>query len=107
MQLLRFGCVLWLAGCGTFASAQGLQYPPFTKWYQNPLGFEPVNLHTSSAIILPAGAALIGLLLSKKDSTLRNRFSVFMEGEVPGGIFRHIPRCTRPMWGWYSRPGVG
>ncbi|MGA0557511.1 acyloxyacyl hydrolase [Larkinella sp. VNQ87] len=87
MKILRFGCLLWLVGCSTFASAQGLKYPPFTKWYQNPLGFEPINLHTSSAIILPAGAALIGLLLTKKDTTLRNRFSVFAEGGSSWGYF--------------------
>lgn len=55
------------------------QYPPFTKWYQNPLGFKPLNLHTSNGIIIPAVVATGILLLTKKDTSIANRFSVFTE----------------------------
>lgn len=51
------------------------EYPPFTKWYQNPLGFQPLNLHTSAGIILPALAATACLLLTDKDTSIVNKFS--------------------------------
>lgn len=63
------------------------QYPPFTKWYQNPLGFNPVNLHTSSGIILPAVAATAVLLLSRNDKTLSNRFSCYDDLGVSYGYY--------------------
>jgi hypothetical protein len=34
-------------------TAQSQSYPPFTKWYQNPLGLKPIELHTSNAILIP------------------------------------------------------
>lgn len=53
------------------------QYPPFTKWYQNPLGFNPVNLHTANGIIIPAVAATAVLLLTKNDKFVTNKFSYY------------------------------
>ena len=53
------------------------QYPPFTKWYQNPLGFKPVSLHTANGIIIPAVAATAILLLTKNDKTSADRYSYY------------------------------
>lgn len=53
------------------------QYPPFTDWYENPLGFKPVNLHTANGIIIPAVAATAILLLAKNDKTIANRISYY------------------------------
>ncbi len=63
------------------------QYPPFTKWYQNPLGFKPVNLHTASGIIIPAVAATAILLLTKNDQTLTGRFSYYDDLGVSYGYY--------------------
>lgn len=63
------------------------QYPPFTKWHQNPLGFKPVNLHTSNGIIIPAIAATAILLLTKHDNTLPNKFSYYDEIGVSFGYY--------------------
>lgn len=50
--------------------AQSQNYPPFTKWYQNPLGLKPVELHTSNAILIPGIAVgIIKLLDHYKRST--------------------------------------
>ncbi|NUM70840.1 MAG: acyloxyacyl hydrolase [Ignavibacteriaceae bacterium] len=48
-------------------------------WYNNPLGFEPLKLHTSMGILLPAAAAGIVLLLTGKDSSASGKLSVFNE----------------------------
>ena len=63
------------------------QYPPFTKWYQNPLGFKPVNLHTANGIIIPAVAATAILLLTKKDKTIANRISYYDDIGVSYGYY--------------------
>lgn len=55
------------------------QYPAFTKWYQNPLGFKPLNLHTVNGILIPAAVATGILLLTKKDTSIADKFSVFTE----------------------------
>lgn len=63
------------------------QYPPFTKWYQNPLGFKPVNLHTANGIIFPAVAATAILLLTKNDNTSAFKFSYFDDIGVSYGYY--------------------
>lgn len=61
------------------------QYPVGDKWYQNPLGFKPVELHTNMGFIIPAVVVASGLLLTAKDSTLTNRLSVYTEGGITFG----------------------
>lgn len=61
------------------------QYPFGDKWYQNPLGFKPVELHTNMGFIIPAVVVAGGLLLTAKDSTLNNRLSVYTEGGITFG----------------------
>jgi len=63
------------------------QYPPFTKWYQNPLGFKPVNLHTANGIIIPAVAATAILLLTKNGKTSAYRFSYYDDIGVSYGYY--------------------
>lgn len=48
-------------------TAQG--WPPDEQWYENPLGFEPLSLHTRNGFLLPAIAVGIGLLVTDIDST--------------------------------------
>ncbi|MBK9271425.1 MAG: acyloxyacyl hydrolase [Saprospiraceae bacterium] len=48
-------------------------------WYNNPLGFEPLKLHTSMGFIVPSVAVGTCLLLTKKDSTLKRRLSIYNE----------------------------
>jgi len=61
------------------------QYWEGDHWYDNPLGFEPVKLHTSMGFILPALAVGATLLLTEKDTTLKNRISVYNESGVSWG----------------------
>lgn len=64
--------------CGILRTAVA-QYPVDDKWYQNPLGFSPLNLHTSMGFIVPATITGAALLLTKRDTTLLNRCSVYSE----------------------------
>lgn len=60
------------------AKAQNL-YPYGDRWYQNPLGIKPLELHTSMGFIVPAVAVGACLLLTEKDTALTRRFSVYNE----------------------------
>lgn len=61
------------------------QYWIGDHWYDNPLGFEPVKLHTSMSFILPAIAVGATLLLTEKDTTLKNKVSIFNESGFSWG----------------------
>lgn len=61
--------------------------PPFTKWYQNPLGVSPLALHTGNGLIVPAIAAGAILIFTKKDSTLINRLTVFDDAGYTKGYY--------------------
>lgn len=55
------------------------QYPIGDKWYNNPLGFKPLELHAGMGFLAPAVAVGAIVLLTKKDSSLRHRLSVYNE----------------------------
>lgn len=61
--------------------------PPFTKWYQNPLGVSPISLHTGNGIYLPAIAATAILIFTKKDTTLKKRISYYYDIGVSYGYY--------------------
>ncbi|MFP9100594.1 acyloxyacyl hydrolase [Flavobacterium sp. RHBU_24] len=61
------------------------QYAVEDTWYNNPLGFEPVKLHTSMGFLLPAVAVGTCLLLTKKDTTLARRISFYNETGMSWG----------------------
>ncbi len=66
------------------------EFPALTDWYENPLGFHPLNLHTSNGILIPAIAATACLLLTKKDSILINKISFYSDNGISHGYF--VPR---------------
>lgn len=51
------------------------QYAIGDHWYDNPLGFEPLNLHTSMGFFVPAVAVGTCLLLTKKNPGLQQKLS--------------------------------
>lgn len=61
--------------------------PPFTKWYQNPLGVSPVSLHTGNGIFLPAIAATAILIFTQRDTTLSDRISYYGDVGVSYGYY--------------------
>lgn len=54
-------------------------------WYNNPLGFEPVKMHTSMGFLIPAAAVGVCLWATRKDTTLRHRISVYQESGFSWG----------------------
>jgi len=54
-------------------------------WYENPLGFEPLNLHTSMGAIVPAAVVVTCLLLTKKRPDLTDRLSIYNETGLSWG----------------------
>ncbi len=60
-------------------------YPIGDKWYENPLGFEPIKLHTSMGLIVPSAIAGACLLFTEKDSTLQNKISIYNENGFSWG----------------------
>jgi hypothetical protein len=66
-----------------FLSAQTFSYGD--HWYDNPLGFSPVKLHTSNGFFIPALAVAACLLLTEKDTALANRISYYDETGISWG----------------------
>ncbi|SFF21923.1 acyloxyacyl hydrolase [Thermoflexibacter ruber] len=80
-------CILLIKnGFGQVNNSFG-SLPPFTKWYQNPLGVSPIALHTGNGIILPAIAATAILIFTKKDNALTNRISYYDDFGVSYGYY--------------------
>lgn len=61
------------------------QFPYGDRWYQNPLGFKPVEMHAAMGFILPAVAVGTSLLLTQRDTTLAKRLSVYNESGFSWG----------------------
>lgn len=60
-------------------------YPPFTKWYQDPLGLKPLELSTAFGIVWSSAAIATSLLFTKKDTTLQKRISMYFETGLSSG----------------------
>lgn len=71
-------CILAILIALAFGQAKA-QYAYGDNWYHNPLGFAPLNLHTSMGFIIPAVAAGTCLLLTKKDTSLHHKLSMYSE----------------------------
>src|SRR4030095_7040689 len=65
----------------TTARSQSSQiYPPFTKWYQDPLGLKPIQLSTAFGFVVGSVNAAACLLLTKNDSAFEKKLSPYWEG---------------------------
>lgn len=97
-----------MAGIGRAGSSHA-QFPAQDRWYQNPLGFKPLNLHTSMGFVVPAVIAGTALLISKKNSSLQNRLSIYSEMSVTCGykypyttVIQHNTGVNLMMRKWLS-----
>ena len=57
---------------------QGL-YPPFTKWYQDPLGLRPLQLSTAFGFLWGSAAVTVSLIFTKKDPAFQKKISAYYE----------------------------
>jgi len=62
-----------------FSFKAAAQYWQGDSWYNNPLGFEPLKLHTSMGFIVPAMAVGTCVLITKKNPSLKHKISVYNE----------------------------
>ncbi len=61
------------------------QYWPGDTWYNNPLGFDPLKLHSSMGFLLPASAAGVLLLLTHNDSSAAGKLSFYNDAGLSWG----------------------
>ena len=75
--------ILLLTGALSFAEVSKCQtpgiYPPFTKWYQDPLGLKPLELSTAFGFIWGSAALATSLIFTKKDSSFQKKMSAYYE----------------------------
>lgn len=67
------------------ASHTKAQFAYGDHWYDNPLGFKPLQLHTAMGFIIPAAAAGVCLLFTAKDKGVQNRISIYNETGLSWG----------------------
>jgi len=88
----------------TFAQQQTVDnsfgsLPPFTKWYQNPLGVSPIALHTGNGLYIPLIAATTILILTKSDENLSNRISFYTNIGYTKGYYGSFSNVTHNNFG--------
>ena len=74
--IFSFCCLLAQNGIGQNSK----MYPPFTKWYQDPLGLKPLQLSTAFGFVWGSAAVAASLLLTKKDTAFQKKIFVYCEG---------------------------
>lgn len=82
--MYKKGIILLLL-LSAMASQSKAQFAYGDKWYNNPLGFKPLELHTGMGFLVPATAVGVTLLLTKKDTALRHRLTVYNETGLSWG----------------------
>jgi opacity protein-like surface antigen len=75
---LIFMCLVFLSGDGKCQPSN--MYPPFTKWYQDPLGLKPIQLSTAFGFVWGSAAFATCLFLTKTNSSSQKKISVYLEG---------------------------
>jgi hypothetical protein len=87
--------LLLFISLATLAKANGQTshlYPPFTKWYQDPLGLKPIQLSTAFGFVCGSVTTAACLLLTKNDSACQKKLSPYWEG---GYGFGYKPPFTK------------
>jgi Lipid A 3-O-deacylase (PagL). len=80
---MRIILILFFTGGCLFAEVGKCQthtaYPPFTKWYQDPLGLKPLELSTAFGFVWGSAAIATSLIFTKKDHSLQKKMSLYYE----------------------------
>ena len=66
-------------------------YPPYTKWYQDPLGLKPLELSTAFGFLWGSTAVAACFILAKKDTVFQKHISIYQE---TGFSFGYKPPYT-------------
>ncbi|WP_276502204.1 acyloxyacyl hydrolase [Terrimonas pollutisoli] len=54
-------------------------YPPFTKWYQDPLGLKPLELSSAFGFVWGSAGLAASIIFSKKDPSFQKRIAFYQE----------------------------
>ncbi len=80
---IRIISILLLAITLSFSKLSNCQtrgiYPPFTKWYQDPLGLKPLQLSTAFGFLWGSAAVAASLIFTKKDPALKRKIAAYFE----------------------------
>lgn len=68
-----------------FFNIANAQFAYGDSWYNNPLGFEPLQLHTGMGLLVPALAVGTCILLTKNDTNLEHRLTIYNEAGLSWG----------------------
>lgn len=63
----------------------GQSFPYGDHWYDNPLGFDPVELHTKNGFLIPAIVIGVCLLTTNTDSQLVDKLGYYNESGISWG----------------------
>src|SRR5688572_19997530 len=58
---------------------QAGMYPPFTKWYQDPLGLKPLQLSSAFGFVWGSAAVVASLIFTKKETVQQKKVSAYFE----------------------------
>ena len=89
VSFLMTVCVILMGSVSMCQTSK--MYPPFTKWYQDPLGLRPIQLSTAFGFVCGSAAVAACLLLTKNDSAFAKKMSAYWEG---GYGFAYKPPYT-------------
>jgi hypothetical protein len=73
-----------LGGCMANAQTRGI-YPPFTKWYQDPLGLKPLQLSSAFGFFWGSAAVAASLIFTTNEPGLSKSKSVYYETGLSTG----------------------
>ena len=54
-------------------------YPPYTKWYQDPLGLKPLQLSTAFGFVWSSTSIAACLVFTKNDSAFQKKFKIYAD----------------------------
>ena len=69
-------------------------YPPYTKWYQDPLGLRPLELSSAFGFVWGTASIAACLILTKNDSGFQKGLSIYQE---TGYSFAYKPPYTNTL----------
>lgn len=87
----RHVCILLMLFTNPVVSQINEFFPFHTKWYQDPLGFRPVELSSAMGFIWGSAAVTACLILTKKDTLLQKKIFLY---EDAGAYFGYKPPYT-------------
>lgn len=82
--LYLFFFLILLVRANSIVCAQGV-YPPFTKWYQDPLGCRPLQLSSAVGFLWGATAVAASLIFTKNDSSFNKKVYLYSDAGMGFG----------------------